>query len=761
MALLIGPAVRRMKKYRPEKSLLRQGRTWVDEKAMLDSTNFPPQSGEPAHYGVADLDTEGRFVSVDAAYLLMLGKQETGLLGEHWQTTVHAGDHEAVEAAYSLARFTGHGYAEIRAVRNDSTTVYQALTVTGTRDGAGVFTGYHCLRHDISSYKRDQEVLALAVESSPNGLLMLNSEGLIQSANRASEVLFGYTKEELDGRNVEMLLPERFRPRHLEHRGDFNNDRTHARAGRDLAGLRKDGVEIPLQIYLNQIDNHDGKLVLCTIVDIAERVRFQQQLELAKQAAEAANRAKSDFLARMSHEIRTPMNLIMGMNTLLLESTLDAKQKEHVEISHRNVKRLLRLINGILDLSKVEAGMLTLHAVPFDLSKVLEECAASISSAMERKGLQFEIAIDPDVWLYWIGDPERIHQVLLNLIGNSVKFTARGKIELRVRSETFGQGKRGLRFEVTDTGCGVPADKTNLIFEAFRQAEGSMNRPYEGTGLGLSIAKTLVEMMSGRIWLEERRESGSKFIFTARFPIARQEEARAKVTASASAGLAQALEPGLRILVAEDNPENVVLLRAYLNNGSLSLHFASNGVEAVEKRKKNNYDLVLMDVQMPMMDGYTATREIRAWEQAQAIAPVPIVALTAHALSGAAEESRLAGCDGHLTKPVERTDLVAAIVKFAKAATRPVEAISKSIAARRPEFLTNRRMDLLRMRDALTAGDFATIQHIGHNCKGIGAGYGFPAISSAGSTVECAARALDFIEVEKSIGEFERCIPVD
>jgi PAS domain S-box-containing protein len=727
---------------------------------MSDSTNLPLQSVESAHFGVADLDTEGRFVSVDAAFLIMLGKQETNLLGEHWHATVHSGDHEAAESAYRQARSTGSGYVEIRAVRGDSTTVYQALTIMAIRDEAGVLTGYHGLRHDISSFKRDQEVLALAVESSPNGLLMLNSEGLIQSANRAAEVLFGYSREELAGRKVEMLLPERCRTRHVEHRGDFNSDQdTHARAGRDLAGLRKDGVEIPLQIYLNRIGNHTGKLVLCTIVDIAERVRFQQQLELAKQAAEAANRAKSDFLARMSHEIRTPMNLILGMNSLLLESALDAKQKEHVEISHRNVKRLLRLINGILDLSKVEAGMLTLQAVPFDLSEILNECSASISPSIERKGLQFEISIDPDVWLYWIGDPERVHQVLLNLIGNAVKFTARGKIGVRVRSESFGQGERGLRFEVTDTGCGVPADKTNLIFEAFQQAEGSMSRPYEGTGLGLSIAKTLVELMAGKIWLEESSETGSKFIFTAFFPVARKEEVLANGAAASSAGLAQALQPGMRILVAEDNPENVILLRAYLDNRSLSLHFASNGVEAVKKRKKSNYDLVLMDVQMPLMDGYTATREIRAWEQAQGKAPVPILALTAHALSGAADESRQAGCDGHLTKPVERNDLMLAIIKHARPSGRPPEAVSDAIAARRPEFLTNRRLDLSRMKDALIAGDFATIQRIGHNCKGIGAGYGYPEISSAGSTVECAARALDFIEVEKSIGEFERCIP--
>jgi PAS domain S-box-containing protein len=728
---------------------------------MPTSADLLLQPIDAAHFGVATLDTEGRFVSVDAEYAAMLGKQGANLLGEHWRSTVQPADCNGVEAAYNMARSTGHGYVEIQALRSDATVVYQALTVTGKRDEFGSLTGYHCLRHDISRYKRDQEVLVLAVESAPNGLLMLDRTGQIQSANHAVEVLFGYQREELTGRKVEMLLPERYRTRHLGHRDGFNeNKKTNAMAGRDLVGLRKDGVEIPLQLYLNRIDAHTGELILCTIIDIAERVRYQQQLELTKQAAEAANRAKSDFLARMSHEIRTPMNLMMGMNTLLLESPLNEKQRQHVEISDRNVRRLLRLINGILDLSKVEAGMLTLVAVAFDLGDVIRECSASMSPVVERKGLEFAISIDPDLWLYWIGDAERVQQVLLNLIGNSVKFTARGKIEVRVRSERLGQGERGLRFEVTDTGCGIPADKTDLIFEAFQQAEGAMNRPYEGTGLGLSIAKTLVEMMSGKIWLEENQETGAKFVFTAFFPLARKEDVQEQRGGALKVEQAHALPPGLRILLVEDNPENVILLRAYLENASQSLHFASNGVEAVKKRKRNQYDLILMDVQMPVMDGYTATREIRAWERAEGKAPIPIVALTAHALSGASAESIEAGCDGHLTKPVERDDLLAAIVKFAKPPARPADALSEAIASRRPAFLENRWLDLSKMKNALLTRDFITIQHIGHNCKGIGKGYGFPEISKAGSNVECAARALDFMEVEKSIGEFEKCIQV-
>jgi PAS domain S-box-containing protein len=703
---------------------------------------------EVAHIGLAELNPEGYFVMANAAFCSMLDKNAEDLIGRHWTVTVHPEDRPRAQQAYRLARTSGGGYVEIRGLRGSSSFVYQALTVTAIRNAKNEFTGYHCLRQDISSYKREQEALTLAVESAPNGMLMLNPDGHIRSVNRAVEKLFGYTREELSGQPVEILLPE-----HYQHR--FIN--AQVTPGRDPFGLRKDGVEIPLQIHWNRIDTHNGALILCTIVDITERVLYQKQLELAKQAAEAANHAKSDFLARMSHEIRTPMNLIMGMNALLLEGPLNEKQRKHVEISHRNVRRLLRLINGILDLSKVEAGMLSLEAAPFDLIEVLEECAATTSSAMERKGLEFEMSIDPEVWRFWTGDVERVQQVLLNLIGNSIKFTAHGKIEVRVRGEEKGDS-HGLRFEVSDTGCGVPADKETLIFEAFQQAEGAMNRAYEGTGLGLSIAKTLVEMMGGSIWVEEKSGPGAKFVFTAFFPMAlAQDVANKSVVTSDRAD--QATAPGTRILIAEDNPENVILLRAYLEGLPLSLHFAANGVEALDKRRRGNYDVVMMDVQMPIMDGYTATREIRAWEAQHRAPRVPIVALTAHALSGAAAESIAAGCDGHLTKPVERAGLIDAIARFAKRALEPVAvALSPAIMARRPAFLENRRLDLQKMKDALEAKDFDAIRRIGHNCKGTGTGYGFPEISSSGSHVECAARALDLKEIEKSILEFEGCL---
>jgi signal transduction histidine kinase len=482
------------------------------------------------------------------------------------------------------------------------------------------------------------------------------------------------------------------------------------------------------------------------------------QLEAAKQAAEAANRAKSDFLARMSHEIRTPMNLIMGMNALLLESPLNEKQKQQVEISYRNMRRLLRVINGILDLSKVEAGELTFEATPFDLNELLKECAATISAAIEGKGLELEVSIDLGVERYWLGDSERLQQVLLNLIGNSIKFTGHGKIAVRVRAESGLQGEKGLRFEVTDSGCGIPRDKAAVIFEAFQQVDESMNRRFEGTGLGLSIAKTLVERMGGNIWVDQSCELGAKLVFTVFLPLATAAALHNKTALGALARCNGTVAAGTRILVVEDNPENVVLLEAYLDNLGLALDFAVNGVEGAAKRQEGNYDLVLMDVQMPVMDGYTATRKIRAWEKASGARRVPIVALTAHALSSAAAESLEAGCDAHLTKPLERSDLLDAIGKFAKHPAAPVEPISELILRRRPAFLAHRWLDLETMRAALGAQEFAVIQKIAHNCKGIGRGYGFPQISELGASIERAAKASDAGQILASMALFDNCL---
>lgn len=495
---------------------------------------------------------------------------------------------------------------------------------------------------------------------------------------------------------------------------------------------------------------------------LTEKTTLQQELELAKQLVEAANRSRNDFLARLSREILAPINLIVAMNTRLLESPLEGEQKEQVEASDADVRRLLHLVNRILDFSKLAAGQLALEKVPFDLNEVLHSCAAAVAPAIEQKGLTFETLTNPSTPKDWIGDGERLKQVLMNLFDNAIKFTAQGSIELRVGPEVGARGEKGLRFELDDTGCGIPCGKAKTIFDAFQNVAGHTSQPSKGTGLGLATAHALVEKMGGRIWLTEKADPGAQFVFTV-FPQLAASRGTEDKAASTATSAARSPEAGTRVLLVEDNPENMALLQAHLADRSLLLDFAENGLEAVEKRQRGDYHLVLMDIQMPVMDGLAATREIRAWEKSASRPRVPIVALTAHAFKGAHAASIAAGCDGHLTKPVEQKDLVETIAKFAPSSTSRSDTVarltvSRLVEARRPAFLANRRIDLEKMRQALAGNEFKVIQAIGHNCKGIGTSYGFPEISQIGAAIENAAQALDAHQLEEAIERFERTL---
>jgi CheY-like chemotaxis protein/HPt (histidine-containing phosphotransfer) domain-containing protein len=336
----------------------------------------------------------------------------------------------------------------------------------------------------------------------------------------------------------------------------------------------------------------------------------------------------------------------------------------------------------------------------------------------------------------------------------------------------------GLRFEVEDTGCGVPTDKAAILFEPFQQAAEYMNRPQEGSGLGLAIARTLVERMGGKIWFAEKSPPGAKVIFTIFLPRANQPAIPGPL-ADAVPQQPPDRFSGARVLLVEDNPDNVILMQAYLENCSLSLHLAANGLQAVEKRQCHDYDLVLMDIQLPIMDGYAATRAIREWEHSRGLQRVPILALTAHAFNGAAADSLQAGCDGHLTKPVERNELFEAMAKVMhprqsarqapgvvpqpvpadlSAADRSDADLSEAIRAQQPVFLSRRRADILKLREAIAVSDFATMQKIGHNCKGTGTGYGFPEISRLGLALEQAAKACDITLLATFVDRFERSV---
>uniref|UniRef100_C6E387 histidine kinase n=1 Tax=Geobacter sp. (strain M21) TaxID=443144 RepID=C6E387_GEOSM len=411
-----------------------------------------------------------------------------------------------------------------------------------------------------------------------------------------------------------------------------------------------------------------------------ERKTTEEKLQQAKQAAEAASRTKSQFLANMSHELRTPMTGVLGMLDLALQSTSELQQSDYIRTAYRSGRSLLQILNDILDLSKVEAGKFSLDQKPFSLRSCVTEAADIAAPEAKRKGIELELDLAQDLPWHVVGDQVRLRQVLTNLVGNAVKFTERGRVTVQVEvADKTAEAELLLRFRVSDTGIGIPQDKRHLLFQAFSQVDDSNTRNYGGTGLGLAISKEIVQRMGGEIGFESGEGVGSTFTFTARLGIA--EDCDDLAVAAGSESVVPTRTPqdvsegnrqernrqegsGLRLLIAEDDATIRQVLAAMLQKLQFVVDFAEDGETVVEKWRQGEYDLILMDVQMPRLDGFQATRAIREQEQEQG-ARIPIIAMTAHAMKEDQRRCLDAGMDDYISKPINFKECIEKVKGFA------------------------------------------------------------------------------------------------
>jgi len=528
------------------------------------------------------------------------------------------------------------------------------------------------LQKQMQERARAEHANAQIMEHSLDVICTIDAEGRFGQVSRACHTIWGYLPEELTGRT------------HLEMVHCDDHAKTVAVATAIMQGepvtdfenryVRKDGSIVPVLWTANW--SNVERIMFCVARDITARKELERDQLGAREAAEAANRAKSEFLANMSHEIRTPMNGILGMTDLVLESKLTEEQRGYLEMANASGKALLGVINDILDFSKIEAGKLELEAIGFNLRESVAHMLKPLVFRAAKKGIELVTEIEPAVPERLIGDPLRLRQILINFADNAIKFTHRGSIVVKVAVETEGESEQCLHFSVRDTGIGIPPEKQEAIFEAFAQVDGSTTRNYGGTGLGLTIASQLIEQMRGKIWIESTVGQGTTFHFTAWLGIAPELSSAAFAASSArdadgeawSAGSDHPDErTGLHVLLAEDNVINRALATGILGKRGHAIVHAVNGREAVEIASGGAFDVIFMDVQMPEMDGFEATRRIREMEQASGRVRTPIVAMTAHAMQGDRERCLSAGMDDYISKPLDRKLLLALLAQLAAA----------------------------------------------------------------------------------------------
>ncbi|WP_299699578.1 PAS domain S-box protein [uncultured Pontibacter sp.] len=608
-------------------------------------------------------DPDGVYLYISNALEEMLGYSADELVGTSAYDMLHPDDVQKVRNAINATalRRKQNTTVQHRKRHRDGYYIWVETNIKLITDKDGNVVKMQSSSRDITERRLAEDALKKSekkyrdlIKYSQAYMCTHDMQGIILSVNPYLVEMLGYSESEIVGKELKQFFPLLHRQYFPDYLKQFE-DKTVVEGV--LCVLRKDKEERYLS-YQNYKVQEEGQepYVIGIAQDVTDRVQTERELKKAKEAAEESARVKENFLANMSHEIRTPLNGILGMGGLLSKTQLDETQKNYLKIIGQSADNLLVVINDILDVAKIEAGKLELESIPFNIHEVAHAAYQTLKYKAEEKDIALLLGelVLPQTLLQ--GDPYRLNQILLNLLNNAVKFTEEGSVTLSAKTLEETATTLTIEFTVADTGIGVPKDKKHVIFEGFTQAYSSITRKYGGTGLGLSICKNLVERQGGDIWVEDNPAGGSIFRFMLTYPKSEIDKLPETKTTHVDYNSLRAT----RVLLAEDNEVNIFLAQAIMEEWGFQLDVAVNGLEAVELVRQHEYDIILMDIQMPEMSGIDATLHIRAMED-ESKSGIPIIALTANALKGDAEKYLSAGMNDYLSKPFESETLYAKI----------------------------------------------------------------------------------------------------